>query len=584
MTDVKDYSDSFEEIRKNIGFFYKPVQMAGGHTFDHADTLKRINLYHASKYEKGCYDSQGFYKYFYNIVKPSCDVATKFIDLDVKDFIFVSETPEQDYKIWIMQRDFRYWTKTSGFGELLNTIAFDYPKYGSIVLKSDKTNEWNKVNLENLRFDPSTSSLEESSFVYEVHMMTVREMHDMKWDKEIIDQLVTRNSDSYHFTVYECYDYLPDGAKKWTRKFVTDFSKRRAKDGPLVETPESELNDRNSYVSGLVLHEDEVAELPYRELHWERTPGRWLGVGFTEYLFDNQIRRNEIINIKAKNMYFSSLKVFQTSDETIGKNLLSSVENGQILKTASPITPVVTEERNLPAFAEEEQQWDMNTERKTFTFDIARGGNLPSQTPLGVAQLSAGMVSSYFEIKREQFGLFMRQLVLNDILPSFKKENRKKHILRFMSSDKEITKIRKAVTDHTINKSILDYASKTGLLPSKMSVELMRYKMQEFVMKKEDVALEIPDSFYDDVEATVDVQVTGEQFDSGARMQTLNTALQILGSNPTIVENPVTRSIFLKMLELAGVSSLDIDSLNADSQALQQDVPMMQQQQPQMAR
>lgn len=559
------HADPFAHARSNLQFFYKPVMMAGGYEFNHVNTLRRINLYHDSQFETGPVDGLGFYKYFYNIVKPACDVATKFVDLDTKDIIFISERPGEDYKIWMMQKDFRYWVKETKFGELLNGIAFNYPKYGTVVIKKNRTNEWQRVNIENIRLDPSAQTLEQSSFVYEILTMTQRELRDMPWEKEAIEELISRNPSAQHFTVYECYTYDSEAKKKWRRYFVADFLRKKTSDGTFVETPESQLLDQTDYMPGVLLFEDEVDELPYRELHWESVPGRWLGRGFTEYLFDNQIRRNEIVNTKAKGLYFTSLKLYQTTDETIGRNLLTDMENGQILKVASPITPVPMEERNLSAFAEEQQQWDNNTERKTFTFDIARGGRLPSQTPLGVAQLSAAMVASFFDIKRENFGLFIRQLILDDILPSFKKARKKQHLVKFFGSDKEIAKVRKAIVDHRSRKAIWQYALKAGVFPSQLAIDLMRMRLEQSAMKRQDITLEIPEGFYDDVKAVVDIQVTGEQFDSGTRMQTLQVALQIMGANPGIVVNPSTRTIFFKMLELAGVSPVELDLMNEQS-------------------
>lgn len=569
--------NSFSDTRNNIALFHKPIKMAGGYEWSHVDTLKFIDLYYNSEFSDGKTGKNGYRNFFFNVVKPPCDIATKFIDLDTKDIILTSETYGDEHRLWLMQRDLRCWLKENRFGQLLNEIAMRYPKYGSVVVKRTKQGEWKPVNIQNLRLDPSTNSLEESMFVYEIQLMSVRDIRKMKWNKQEIDKLVKSSPNTKQFTVYECYDYQAEG-KKWARSFKADFCKAKDKNGT-IEIPESQLDQQYEYLPAITLFEDEMDELPYRELHWERVPGRWLGLGFVEYLIDNQIRANEMANQKAQGMRFSSLHLFETQDETIGRNVLD-LDNGQIIQ-GSGLTPIALEERNFAAFGQEEERWAQNTERKTFSFDIARGGNLPSQTPLGVAELSAGMVSSYFEMKKENFGLFIKDIMLFDVIPAFKKDKSKEHILKFMASDKEVEKLRKTLTNSMMRKAYWDYAIRTGTVPSKLAWELEKVKLEGAMQKRKDLAFEIPDAFYDGLECSLDVQVTGEQMDVGARMQTYQNALQLIVTNPAILQDPSARALFTKMLELAGVSIVDIEAMENEASDQQQATQQQTQQEQQ---
>src|SRR3990167_11477305 len=110
---------------------------------------------------------------------------------------------------------------------------------------------------------------------------------EMPWDKAALQALRERRSEP-SYIVYECYDYNENEGKKWTRSFRVDFL--NTKNGQ--RTTESQIVDNESYLPGLVLFEEEVDELPYREHHYDRVTGRWLGMGVVEYLFDNQIKRN----------------------------------------------------------------------------------------------------------------------------------------------------------------------------------------------------------------------------------------------------------------------------------------------------
>jgi len=54
---------------QNIADFYKPIEMPGNYYFDHADTIKTVDLYYNSKFKSGNVDRSGFRKYFFNIIK-----------------------------------------------------------------------------------------------------------------------------------------------------------------------------------------------------------------------------------------------------------------------------------------------------------------------------------------------------------------------------------------------------------------------------------------------------------------------------------------------------------------------------------
>lgn len=546
---------------KNLQSFFDPIEMPGGYAFNHVDTLKRINLYYISQFESGNKDRQGFRKFFYNITKPACDVATKFIDLDTKDIIFSSEHPDDEHRVWLMQQDFKQWSKNNNFAQRLNDIAIAYPKYGSVVLRVDKEVELPIVNLENLRFDTSVSSLEDSSYVYEISEMDAEDIRGMKaWDQDAIEELLARPNDG-NYVIYLCYDKT-GGAKEWTLTIKADLH-CTLENGKIKRAKESLINDTNrSYLPSVVLFTSEVDELPYRELHYEKIPGRWLGLGFVEYLFDNQIRRNELVNLKAKGLLYSSLKLFQTRDETIGRNILTEMNNGDILKVMSEITPIANEERNLAAFSQEEQEWDKNKVEKTFTTDISRGENLPSRTPLGVANIQATMVSSYFELKRENFGIFIRQLLLNDVIPAFQRWANKEHKLMFAGSEAEMGWLDEAIAKQLVEKDAVKYLEKTGYWPNEEEYLKAKESHKSNLKSRRGRYFSMPEGFYKNARYMIDVNLTNEQVDSGALQTTLSTMMQILGTNPAVMKDPGLRSIMFKSMELAGVSPLELNMLN----------------------
>lgn len=566
-----DYSEG--QARKNIDSFYNDVEMPGGYTFNHAKILQMVDLYYNSKYKTGAYDSLGLRKFFYNVVKPACDIATKFIDLDTKDIILIPEHNDDDneFRVWIMQKKLKQWLKDTDFGSLLNDTGFNLPKYGTVVLKKSGYDDdsWKRVNIQNLRMNPTVECLDYSEFVYELAVMSRTDIVKMKeWNSDAVSELFNRGFDQ-SFVIYNCYDKTEKG---WKRTIRGDLYSKRMKDGTISRSIESEINDKNrSYYGALELYSDDVDTLPYRELHWEKVPGRWLGFGFVEYLEENQIAINEAENLERKGLIFSSLQLWQTRDENVaGSNILSSAQNGDILKVDSEITKIDMAERNLSAFNNTRGNWTANTERKTFTTDITTGANLPSRTPLGVANLQASLASSYFELKRENFGLFLKELLLEDIIPDFADDTVNEHVITFLGSDEDLDRLDQMIVKLHVDNAVMDYALQHGYFPSQMERERVKGQIFEQIRKDRNRYLTVPRNAYTYVSYFVDITITGESVDNGAKSQVLQLALQILNSNPAILQNPVTKQIFVSLLSLGGISAEEIGINSASSQAAPQ--------------
>lgn len=561
-----------EYIYDNLATYWDDVKMPGDYSWSHTKTLQRIDQYYNSKFEDGKdKDSRGYHKFFYNINKPACDIATKFVDLDTKDIILNHQLPDQEWKVWVMMHDLKGWLKKEKFGKLLNKFGVNYPKYGHIFAKKVK-NRWREINIQNVRFDPASSSLETDTWFYELYELTARDIQSMGWNLEAVQQLLSQNKNKY--LIYECYDYNSGPGKKWIRAFKGGLF-RHKEAGNVRETTESQLGDRTqNFLPSLVLFQEEVDELPYRELKWDEVPGRRLGMGFVEYLFENQFAENQAENMERKGLYFTSLHIYQSRDSTIGRNIMTDMENGDIIRADDPLVPVQTEERNLPAFNATRNRWAINTVQKTFTTEVSRGENLPSRTPLGVANLQASMVASYFDLKRENFGMFVKEL-LEEMILEFKKDQRSAHKVILNAGAGGLEKFLRAISHLQVERMAVKYAEKfSGFFPSKDEMRREEERLLLELMNRKNVNLEIPEKEYDDIKYGLDIITTGEQVDVAALQQALQVFIQIVGSNPAVLQNRGTRTALFKSLELSGMSPIDLNLMEeAATSETQQQIP-----------
>lgn len=553
--------------RKLIASYYEDVEMPGGYYFNQPETLKMVDRMYNSKFKTGQYDPQGFRKFFYNIVKPTCDIATKFIDLDTRDILLTPEHVNDELRVFLAQRRLKQWLKDVDFGVLLNEITQDWPAKGHVVIKKSKDG-WKLVPLQNIRNNPAASGLVSEDFA-ELYVMSHDELVDMGW---MTDEL----SDRGHMEEYVIYDCFTKSKKGWKREVKADLWSKRRPGGGMVRSVESEINHRGEdWVGSICIYEEELKNHNYRELAWERVPGRALGRGYVEYLEDNQIARNETENLERKAHAFHSTPLLQTRDEEVaGKNALANYQPGDIIRSSSEINPVANEARNLPQFTETRQNWDANTERKTFTSDITTGASLPSRTPLGVANLQASLASSYFERKREELGLFIKRLLLDDILPSFAKDTAKEHTMVFSCADEESQYLDDAITNAIIGDEIIKYTEKTGFWPSAEQKELLRLQVQDKLKGKKNRFLKIPEGFWKNAKYMVDINITGESTDVSVKSQLIQLVLQIAGTNPMALQDPNSKNLIFKLLSLGGISPVEL-GLTYQTQAQPQMQPQV---------
>jgi len=510
---IEEFIKEFDESTLDNAPTYAPSQK---------DIIDLIDNYWVSRFRDNQKDELGFLKPFYNIVVNPTQVAAKMIDLDTKDIQIKAEDGQSYYPAWLFQKELVIWMKDTNFGKILNEIIYNLPKYGSVVLKK-VGNDVQLVPLQNLVNNPTVRKLTDD-LIIEVHEVTperfsqLAEKHDWEIDEvKVNDEMIT---------FYEVYG----------------------------ENLEYKYNIVTK--DGVILHQDN-RDCPYKELHWDKIEGRWLGVGQVERLFEAQIQTNRIEKYKSQALHWTSKRVWQTRDDTIKKNLMTDVKTGDLLFVNSEVNPVSTEERNLHAYVEAEQRWEALKDRLSFSYDVIRGERAPAGTPLGSAILQTRMAGGWFDLKREEIGIFLREVLFDWVIPQFAKEKRKEHkIMLGEFNEDELTKLRNLIITNKTNKEILNLVKK-GKVPSAREVDMVKSVVKRKVEQEKE--LKIPRGYYDNLKYKIKITITNEQVDVAAKMQTLQTVLTMLATNPTILQDPRTKRVFYQLLDLAGISPVQFE-------------------------
>lgn len=500
------------------------------------ELLRLIDLYYISQYKDGDSDALGQKKAFYNIVSLPVDVAAKELDIDTKHIRVYPEDWASNYGCVLFKMELEQWMKLNYFGRDLNYYSHLLSKYGHLVLKK-VGDEVLIVPIQNVVFRPDAKTLNDTPII-EIHYYNSEE--DFKAEAE------ARSWDNYETALS---NYARDGKHQ---KFVVYEA---------WFPPETIKGNNYMLVScyGDVLVKERREKNIYKGLPFEDLPGRLLGRGQVEKLFEEQIYLNRIANYKAEGLHWSSKNVFQTRDSNLSSNLLSDIDNGDILRTNDELRRVDMREQNLQVYSYEEDRYEGNAYRRSFSSTPMTGEGTKQNVPFRSSYLSSQQAGSFYKRKREELGLFIKEVLIDWVIPEFKNNKRKEHkilIESLMSDQDKAEKIIETLVD-------VKFAEKyrKGGVKTPLQAEVAKAIIREKLMKEE---LIIPSGYYDRLKYNVKIDITGEGIDTQQKFQAYQMMAQVAGQNPTAFENPLTNKIFVKMFEALGISPIEMPLVKRD--------------------
>jgi len=421
------------------------VDDGNGHTFSTFKIIKRIHLFENHVYPNGKFDSQGNYKYWFDIQSPRIDAEVKNVDFDTKDPFIYSDRKNDDLGCVICNIALREYLKNTGQAEEINSAIEEGSGWGNVVWKRIK-GSYERVDLRNFYVINQTARSLNQTPAIERHQLTASEIRDKG-------------------EVWENVDYVLEGCKNKTYK--TDIgSQEQDTTVPYYEMFErhgevcvADLKEWQGERPGPKDHEKYVfarvigagtkgsnagVEIKYivfaeeltgktmsdifKEYHRGRYKGRWWREGLYELLFDLQVRANAIGNQIAQGLELASKHIYSTEDKLIVQNVMSDLKNGDIIK-ARGFQHV---EVRMAAFDQLIADWNRII---TLANDIANsheivtGESSPGQ-PFRMGALLDTNANKLFDFLREKFSIPFTQMFDEWIVPELIKDLKAKDILR----------------------------------------------------------------------------------------------------------------------------------------------------------
>ena len=544
-----------ERLHSALNDFEQPVYITDGFYFNQYETLNQITLYSFSKFKTGDTDSQGNHKFFFNVVNPICRNATKQIDIDTKDIRIVDTNGNNRIKSLTYDNYLKDWMKLQGTGLLLNRLSDNLPRYGSVVWKFEN-GEIKRIKLENLIFDPAVNSIENvfdirSSYVIEkkyLQTFELEKMIDAGWDAEaindVLDEFRKRRENGKvggEILIYEMHIELPnsyfiEGAKGYSYYRIFIAGNDAKKDFSLSKERILFYNKEN--------------KMPYKKVDYVTIDGRALGLGEVESQFDTQIRMNVMKNEKASSMLLGSKTIFTTADDTIERNIIQQTLNGDIMKVKSGLVPVVTDTRNLSAYAQEESSWMAQSRQISNNFESITGEQVATNTPWKSYNKMNQEGAKFFSGVKENMALFIRECFKEWLIPKFEKYIKDHSGRLFEIIDPNlITIIQNKLIEDKIGDYLSDTVFNTGFFPSTQDIDNMRNLLKAKQGRSVTVKIEEDLANFD---KDIDIDITGEAIRDNLDNKML--LVQMLSQNAQALQDPVVKRLVDSAMEDMGLS------------------------------
>ncbi len=541
-----------KQIEKEIEqYLTEQVQVSESYYHSQKKLIDRISLFESHTYPSGKFDSQGNYKYWFDIITTRIESEIKNIDFDTKNIEAYSPIISDEVPTLIVNLKIKEYLRETGQAEEINSAIEEGSGWGNIVWKKIKGG-YERVDLKNFYVINQTAKSLNETPVIERHQLTSQELRAKKeiWNnvEETLEECKTKTyktslgTQDNETTVpyYEVYERNGE---------VCLMDLKEAKG----EKPSK--GDENKFVLARVIgagtkgtlggikikHILFAEELKgkemldvYKEYHRSRYKGRWWREGLYELLFDLQVRANQIGNQLAQGLELASKTVLRSGDNLIVQSIMTDISNGDIIKSKD-LSQV---QLRMDAFDQLAADWnriialanDIANSR-----EVVQGITPSSGVPLGTTQLLNQNAGKLFDFIREKIAIPYTEMFQEGIIPELIKDLSQQEILRLTGDSEMLGRLHKIIVDDWYIQNLVALPPHTQEIAEALKVE----KMDE-LKNRPQLLVKATEDLFKRFKPRVSVVITGEQVNLDAELQTLSGFIGL-------EQDPVRRSAMIEM-------------------------------------
>lgn len=536
------------------------IKIVEGLNHKQKDVVRMIEFYSNSKYLNGQKDELGRDKPFYNIGNAMVDVENAAKDIDSKDIQATSDDGQHYTESFLMSKDIYEWMKEANFAKTLNDMIEAHSRYGSLLVKkcikregkekklSLEIPEWKNVKTDQVKIIGGA--------IVETHYMLPSEILKMtEWEntKEAIKLGVNENEKNFNSKRIQVHEVRGE----FPRSFIKELLKEKIK-----ESDKTDFSYQLYYLAGeiggkmVALYWEDDTEKVYKYLARKKKSGRGFGVGVIEEGEESQVWTNDAVLKQHRAMEYTTKVVGQTASKRLkGRNIMTEVDDGQILEHEDnkPITAIsLLPSGGLTQYQALITQWYSQFEKTSSAYPAQRGETPPSGQAFRLQALVLNQSNSVFVQLQEELGIFITELFTDWIMPFLSARLNREHILAHDFSVEELKEIDQNFALSKANEEVNSKILSGVIVPEEEYQGLLQEYEDRVKKTKNQRFIDLYKDYYKKVKAKITVNVTGEQRNKAATLESLLNILTVYAKNPAAAQDPVLSQIFMKIVELSG--------------------------------
>ena len=520
--------DIYKYINQQIQEYPTNTVDRDGHSFNQYYTLKKITAYIESRYLSGKYDALGRRKPFYNINGRLLNKQRTAEDIDTKDIQLTTTKPDHYAKSLLMTVANKKWMKKVNFAKTLNEMTKKRGEHGGVLVKkvmNDGILDIDVVDLTKVITDPTDI---ESGVKIDPQVYNIAELLEMKktagwgigdFEGSIEDSIEDSKADkddgqnTEYITVYVVDGVLP-------RTFIDedadelDFSNQMH-----VITL---FGSDEASAKGHTLFSAERKENVYKYLPYQLLSDRSLGLGVVEDSFEAQECINEAKINERNALDVASRAILQQREgNSSSQNIYTDMIDGDfLLYSQEPATLLNSTPASLGYHKNVIEDWKGQISDQRSVLD-SNTGNMPASATFRGMALQNQEANSVFELRREEMGIFIKELYTDWIIPFLKTWIKKQEFIEGELSSDEMQRVLEDYAYKTARKTVDEkyFNGDYNNLPAGQKFPQMSLDTEiekDLIMQdlpKDKIWLKSDKKYLDGVEFDLDVLITGEQRD-----------------------------------------------------------------------
>ena len=526
------FMEIHEILKKEIkSYQQETAEITEGCNFSQNKIVRRIALFEAQYYPNypDRIDEQGDYVFWYDVILPRVDTEVKNIDFDTKDISFYSNKANDSTQLFVSNLALKEWLRDNDIADKLNEAVEQGSAWGNVVWKKIE-NGFELVDLKNFFVINQTAKTLEDTPVIERHILTQADLRAKKDVWENVDEVIKlcgqkniavfdtekKTGEQREIPYYEIFerngeinkkDLLEAQGGKGGNEDEYVFAK-------IITTGYQGKENKKS--GEFILFAEEIKEMPYKEYHRGKYQGRWWRQGIYELLFDVQIRANEIGNEIARGLKWASKVIFYSADDLIAQNILTDLENGDIIKTES-LGQIDVRMKGFDQLIADWNRLMETADRLCNSYEVTTGESLPSGTPYRLGALINQNANKLFDFIREKLGIAFKEIFNDWIKKDILKDIKAKDVLRLTGDSDYLEKFQKMLVNGWYIGNLLAFPAH-----SREQGQIIKQIKLEEIKEKSPETIKLEKDFFKDYSPSMSVIITGESANIVAEVETLS--------------------------------------------------------------